>query len=87
MEENENTINEEKSNIEEKEQKKIKVVAGDGDLTISPVYDHLEVEKPRPKENREIVVPEVKDNVSREENNSINGSEQNDEEVPYSEEN
>lgn len=40
--------------------KKIEVVTGDGDLTISPVYGHLEVEKPKPRENRKIFIPEVK---------------------------
>lgn len=48
--------------IENKEEpKKIEVVTGDGeDLTISPVYNHLEVEKPRPKENRQIIIPKEK---------------------------
>ena len=45
---------------EKESPKKIEVVTGDGDLTISPVYEHLEVEKPKPKEKREIVIPEVK---------------------------
>ena len=35
---------------------KIEVVTGDGNLKISPVYEHLEVEKPRPKENRKIFI-------------------------------
>lgn len=42
------------------EPKKIEVVTGDGDLNISPVYEHIEIEKPKPKENRTILVPEVK---------------------------
>ena len=56
---------------EKENPKKIEVVNGDGDLTISPVYEHLEVEKPKPKENREIVIPEVKGDspkISSEEN-------------------
>ncbi len=64
MVEDENLENEE---IElEEEQKnnetpqKIEVITGDGNLKISPVYEHLEVEKPRPKENRKILIPEVK---------------------------
>jgi len=80
MEEKENINMEENlinDNIEEKEQKKIEIVTGNGDLTISPVYEHLEVEKPRPKENRTIVVPEVKDEITRKEDTS---SEQSDEE-------
>lgn len=52
---------------ENEEPKKIEVVTGDGDLTISPVYEHLEVEKPRRKEDRQIIIPEVKENVTRKE--------------------
>ena len=48
--------------------KKIEVVAGDGDLDISPVREHLEVEKPKPKEDRTIVIPNVKKETNREEN-------------------
>lgn len=40
--------------------KKIEVVTGDGDLDISPVREHLEVEKPKPREDRTIFIPEVK---------------------------
>ena len=46
--------------------KKIEVVAGDGDLDISPVREHLEVAKPR--EDRTIFIPEVKKETNREEN-------------------
>lgn len=50
-------------NEEDKEApKKIEVITGNGELTISPVYEHLEVEKPKPKENRKIFIPEVKGN-------------------------
>ncbi len=49
-------------------QKKIEVVTGDGDLDISPVREHLEVEKPKPKEDRTIFIPEVKKETNREEN-------------------
>ena len=57
----------EQEEIENKEEpKKIEVVTGNGeDLTISPVYEHLEVEKPRPKENRQIIIPKVKENINR----------------------
>ncbi|MCI9177589.1 MAG: hypothetical protein HFJ28_03230 [Clostridia bacterium] len=56
MEKDENlTVN------EQQEPKKIEVITGDGELDISPVYEHLEVEKPKPKENRTIFVPEVKE--------------------------
>ena len=48
--------------------KKIEVVAGDGDLDISPVREHLEVEKPKPREDRTIFIPEVKKEANREEN-------------------
>ena len=40
--------------------KKIEIVTGDGDLDISPVREHLEVEKPKPKEDKTIFIPEVK---------------------------
>ena len=44
------------------EKKKIEVVNGDGkDLDISPVYKHLEVEKPKSEEKKKnIVIPEEK---------------------------
>ena len=57
---------EQKESENKEEPKKIEVVTGNGeDLTISPVYEHLEVEKPRPKENRQIIIPEVKENINR----------------------
>ena len=42
------------------DKKKIEVVPGTGkDLDISPVYNHIELEKPRKKKNEdEIIVPE-----------------------------
>ncbi len=44
------------------EKRKIEVVTGDGkDLDISPVYKHLEVEKPKEEIKKEkIVIPEEK---------------------------
>lgn len=48
--------------------RKIEVITGDGDLDISPVREHLEVEKPKPKEDRTIVIPNVKKETNREEN-------------------
>lgn len=64
MEENNNILKDE--NIDENnEQKKIEVITGDGDLNISPVYDHIEVEKPKPKDTREVIVQEVKDTVNK----------------------
>ena len=43
------------------EKKKIEVINGDGkDLDISPVYQHLEVEKPREKNKENIIIPEEK---------------------------
>ena len=73
MEENENSVNE-----QNKEPKKIEVVTGDGDLTISPVSRYIEVEKPRPKENREIVIPEVKDTIPNEKDDSLKEDNSND---------
>lgn len=42
--------------------KNIEVVNGDGsELDISPVYDHLEIGKPKPKKDKkEIIIPEEK---------------------------
>ena len=44
------------------EKKKIKEVTGDGkDLDISPVYEHLEVEKPKDNQKHEnIIIPKEK---------------------------
>ena len=59
---------EENDQVDEiKEHKKIEVITGDGNLHISPVYNHIEVEKPKPKDTREVVVPEVKDNIVKKE--------------------
>ena len=41
--------------------KKIEVITGNGkDLDISPVYEHLEVEKPKKEKKGTIVIPEEK---------------------------
>lgn len=42
--------------------KEIRVVTGDSsDLDISPVYEHLDISKPKPKVKKEnIVIPKVK---------------------------
>ena len=59
---------EENNQVDEiKEPRKIEVVTGNGELDISPVYEHIEAEKPRPKDTREVVIPEVKDNVTKRE--------------------
>jgi len=44
------------------EKKKIEIITGDGkDLDISPVYQHLEVEKPKEEKKKEnIIIPEEK---------------------------
>lgn len=50
---------------EEKKQenKKIKVVSGDGKIDISPVSSHLEIEKPKNKKSKDdIIIPEEKKN-------------------------
>ncbi len=73
MEDDENSVNE-----QNKEPKKIEVVTGNGDLTISPVSRYIDVEKPRPKENREIVIPEVKDTVSNNKTDSSKDNNSND---------
>lgn len=42
--------------------KKIEIVSGDGkDLNISPVYDHIDIEKPKEKkEKKKIIIPDNK---------------------------
>lgn len=43
------------------EKRKIEIITGDGkDLEISPVYEHLEVEKPKDEKKENIVIPEEK---------------------------
>ena len=49
----------------ENEKKEIEVVSGDGtNLEFSPVYEHLNVAKPKPKteedKKKKIIIPEVK---------------------------
>ena len=44
-----------------KDDKKIKVVSGNGKINISPVSSHLEIEKPKAHKNREdIIIPKEK---------------------------
>lgn len=44
-----------------KGKKKIEIVRGNGNLDISPVNSHLEVEKPKKKPEKEkIIIPEKK---------------------------
>ena len=47
------------------EKKEIEVVTGDGtELELSPVFEHLNIAKPKPKEEeskkKKIIIPEVK---------------------------
>ena len=56
---------EKNNNFEDNKHKDIEVVTGDGNLNISPVYDHIEAEKPKPKDGRPVVIPEVKEEISR----------------------
>lgn len=48
--------------MEEKKPKKIEIVTGKGDdLNISPVYDHIDIEKPKDeKEKKKVVIPKEK---------------------------
>ena len=49
--------------IVENENKEIEVVKGDGsELEFSPVYEHLNAAKPKPKDEKKknIIIPEVK---------------------------
>ncbi len=54
----ENIENENKNS----EKKEIKIVSGDGDgLNISPVREHINIEKPHEKPNKDkIIIPEEK---------------------------
>lgn len=48
-------------NDNENKEKKIEIVTGDGNLDISPVYDHINIEKPKDeKTKKEIVIPKEK---------------------------
>ena len=50
------------------DEKEIKVVNGNGDeLEISPVYDHLDIEKPNTEKKKEIVIPKEKKKEDKEE--------------------
>ncbi len=46
----------------DKNNKKIEIVSGNGkDLNISPVYDHIDIEKPKEvKEKKKIIIPNDK---------------------------
>lgn len=60
------------------DEKEIKVVNGNGDeLEISPVYDHLDIEKPDTNKKKEIVVPKIK---KTEEENEGKDEDENEEE-------
>ena len=55
MEENYQNTN---GNIHEPQHKKIVVISGDGDLNISDVKDHLNIEEPTSRDsNKKIVIP------------------------------
>lgn len=54
----------------ENEDKKFEIIPGDGNLDISPVYDHLNNSKPKCNDKpKNIVVPKSKDEKEKEENN------------------
>lgn len=60
--------------------RKIEVVNGNGngdDLEISPVYDHLDIEKPNTEKKKEIVIPKEK---KKEEDNDEDDSQDDEEE-------
>lgn len=53
------------------EKRDIEVVTGDGsNLDITPVYDHLDAEKPKSKKEKpkNIVVPKSQNDIKKEEN-------------------
>lgn len=58
------------------DEKEIKVVNGNGDeLEISPVYDHLDIEKPDTNKRKEIVVPKIKKKEENKEEKDDNDEE------------
>ena len=58
---NDESNDEENVEDEEKiEKKEIEVITGDGNLDISPVYDHIDIEKPDEKGKKQIIIPEEK---------------------------
>ena len=65
---------------------KIKIINGDGKLNISPVYDYIEMEKPKSKNNEKqnIIIPDVKkelrknyENISENDSNNNNDDDNN----------
>ena len=53
----------ENENKDKNKNKEIEVITGDGkDLNISPVYDHIKIDKPdnNSKKNKKIVIPKSK---------------------------
>lgn len=61
-------MKEDKENISDEEKKEIEVINGDGtEIDISPVYDHIILDKPNKNEKKEkIVIPkEKKDSESK----------------------
>lgn len=54
-------MEEEKNENQKEEKKEIRIVSGNPkDLDISPVYDHIEIEKPTAEKKKNIIVPEEK---------------------------
>lgn len=50
----------------DKENNKIEIVSGDGsNLDISPVYEHLESEKPKNNKPKNIVIPKVNKDLEK----------------------
>lgn len=52
-------------NIEKEEKKEIEIIQGNvNELDLSPVYKHLNVAKPTPKDEKKknIIIPEIKKN-------------------------
>lgn len=46
------------------------VVNDDNDLEISPVYEHLNIAKPKPKEDKDkIIIPEIKETKKEKQDN------------------
>lgn len=60
VDDKDNTFLEEKDEKGEKEEE-IEIITGDGsDLDISPVYDHIKLDKPNKEKNQKIIIPKEK---------------------------
>lgn len=61
MSENKEEVVDKKVVDKKKKNKDIEIVTGDGkNLDISPVYDHIKIDKPEKDKKKKIVIPKTK---------------------------